>query len=365
MIDNNKVVDTLRTIMDPNTGKDIIIAKRISNLKIEGQSIFFTLIANDLDAKLKAHLNSEIYGALKNVYPECEVHMHMEQVTNQALKNMGGSLPQIKNIIAVASGKGGVGKSTVAVNVAIALSQLGFRAGLMDADLYGPSIPTMMQLKGQKPNVKNVYGKHKLIPIEKYGIHTISIGFIVDEEQAVILRGPRLSGVIKQFITDTIWPELDYLIVDLPPGTGDIQLTLVQTVPVTGGLIVVTPQDVAIADAIKATNMFLLDSINVPIIGVVENMSWFTPKELPENKYYIFGQGGGKKLANKVDTSLIGQIPLVQDLRESGDNGIPAAYDKENSLHEVFMDVGRELAKQVAIRNEKLAPTKAVEIKIT
>ena len=363
MIDNNKVVQTLQSVIDPNTGKDIITAKRISNLKVDGNAIFFTLIANDLEAKAKAQLNSDIYGQLKKVYPDCEVHMHMEQVTNQALKEMGGSLPQIKNIIAVASGKGGVGKSTVAVNVAIALSKLGFRVGLMDADLYGPSIPTMMQLKGQKPEIKNIYGKHKLIPIEKYGIHTMSIGFIVDEEQAVILRGPRLSGVIKQFITETIWPELDYMIVDLPPGTGDIQLTLVQTVPVTGGLIVITPQDVAVADAIKATNMFLLDSIKVPIVGVIENMSWFTPKELPDHKYYIFGQGGGKRLADKVNTSLIGQIPLVQGLRESGDNGIPAAFDEDNPLYESFMNVARELSRQVSVRNEKFAPTKAVEIK--
>ena len=363
MIDNNKVVDILRQIIDPKTGEDIISSRRISNLKIEGNNILFTLMANELDGEIKAKLNSDIYTALKNECPESEIHIHMEQVSNQALKDLGGSLPQIKNIIAVASGKGGVGKSTIAVNVAISLSQMGYRVGLIDADLYGPSIPTMLQLIGQRPKVKQVYGKNKLIPIEKYGIHTMSIGFIVDEEQAVILRGPRLSGVIKQFITETIWPELDYLIVDLPPGTGDIQLTLVQTVPVTGGLIVTTPQDVAIADAIKAMNMFMLDNINIPIIGVVENMSWFTPKELPDNKYYIFGQGGGEKLVKKSNSCLLGQIPLVQGLRESGDDGIPVAYEKENALYNTFMDVALKLTEQVAIRNEKIAPTRTVQMK--
>lgn len=362
MIDNNKVVDKLREIIDPNTGKDVIASKRISNLRIDGNNILFTLVANDLDPQIKAQINSDIYGALKNAFPEAEIHIHMEQVSNQALKDMGGSLPHIKNIIAVASGKGGVGKSTVAVNVAIGLAQLGFRVGLIDADLYGPSIPTMMQLKGRKPGVKQVYGKHKLVPLEQYGIHVVSIGFIVDEEQAVILRGPRLSGVIKQFISETIWPELDYMIVDLPPGTGDIQLTLMQTVPVTGGLIVTTPQDVAVADAVKAINMFLIDSINVPIVGVVENMSWFTPKELPDNKYFIFGQGGGMKLVNKTGSALIGQIPLVQGLRESGDSGVPAAYNKDHPLYETFMEVARKLSQQVSLRNQQMPASQAVQV---
>ena len=362
MIDNNKVVDLLREVPDPNTGKDIITARRISNLRVEGNNIFFTLMANTMDEKIKAQLNSDIYSKLKNEYPSAEVHIHMNRVSNQELKDLGGSLPQIKNIIAVASGKGGVGKSTISVNTAIALAQMGYRVGLIDADLYGPSIPTMLGLKGQRPGIQKVYGKDKLVPIEKYGIHTLSIGFIVDEEQAVILRGPRLCGVIKQFITETIWPELDYLIVDLPPGTGDIQLTLVQTVPVTGGLIVTTPQDVAIADAVKAMNMFLMDNIKIPILGVVENMSWFTPAELPENKYFIFGKGGGQKLVDKAKSKLISQVPLVQGLRESGDSGLPAAYDKEHPLYEVFMNMAQTLAQQVSLRNQNTAATKIVQV---
>ncbi|MEE9372176.1 MAG: Mrp/NBP35 family ATP-binding protein [Saprospiraceae bacterium] len=363
MIDNNKVVDTLRKISDPVTGMDIVTSRRISNLKIEENNILFTLMANTIDEKTKAQLNSDIYSALKIDFPNAEIHIHMNQVSNQELKELGGSLPHIKNIIAVASGKGGVGKSTISVNTAIALSQMGFRVGLIDADLYGPSIPTMMGLKGQKPEVKNVYGNNKLIPIEKYGIHTMSIGFIIAEEQAVILRGPRLSGIIKQFITETIWPELDYLIVDLPPGTGDIQLTLVQTVPVTGGLIVTTPQDVAIVDAVKAMNMFMMDNIKIPIIGVVENMSWFTPVELPDNQYFIFGKGGGEKLVKKSNSTLIAQIPLVQGLRESGDNGIPAAYDKDHPLYNVFMEMAKKISQQVAKRNANMEPTKQVHIK--
>ena len=363
MIDNNKVVDILRGINDPNTGKDIIMSRRISGLRIDGNNIIFTLMANEIDERTKAQLNSDIYAALKNEYPEAEIHIHMNRVSNQELKDLGGSLPQIKNIIAVASGKGGVGKSTVSVNTAIALAQMGYRVGLIDADLYGPSIPTMFNLKGQRPGIKKVYGKDKLIPIEKYGVHVISIGFIVDEEQAVILRGPRLSGVIKQFMTETVWPELDYMIVDLPPGTGDIQLTLVQTVPVTGGVIVTTPQDVAVADAVKAMNMFLLDNINVPIVGVVENMSWFTPEELPDNKYFIFGEGGGQKLVERSNSKLIGQIPLVQGLRESGDIGIPAAFDQDHPLHSTFIELAKNLSQQVATRNQKMAPTQKVHVK--
>lgn len=363
MIDNNKVVDLLREIPDPSTGKDIVTGRRISNLRVEGNNILFTLMANTMDEKTKAQLNSNIYSKLKNEYPDAEIHIHMNRVSNQELKDLGGSLPQIKNIIAVASGKGGVGKSTISVNTAIALSQMGYRVGLIDADLYGPSIPTMLGLKGQRPGVKKVYGKDKLIPIEKYGIHTMSIGFIVDEEQAVILRGPRLSGVIKQFITETIWPELDYLVVDLPPGTGDIQLTLVQTVPVTGGLIVTTPQDVAIADAVKAMNMFMMDNIKIPIIGVVENMSWFTPAELPDSQYFIFGKGGGQKLVDKSRSCLIAQVPLVQGLRESGDSGIPAAYDKEHPLYTTFMEMAQKLAQEVSKRNQNMAPTKQVQLK--
>ncbi len=359
MIDNNKVVEVLRRVMDPNAGIDIISAKRVKELKIDEKQIFFSLEVNDLSQEAKFAINSECYALLKDQFKDVEVHIHFAQ-------SKGGNktvLPQVKNIIAVASGKGGVGKSTVSVNLAIALQKEGYKVGLMDADLYGPSIPTMFDLIGERPKIKEVYGKPKLIPIEKYGIHVMSIGFIVDPEQAVILRGPRLSGVIKQFINECIWPELDYLIIDLPPGTGDIQLTLVQSIPVTGSVVVTTPQQVAVADAIKASNMFRLENINIPIVGIVENMSWFTPKELPENKYFIFGKGGADGLAKKYKTVVLGKVPLVQSIRESGDNGSPAILNESDDMAKVFSGIAKSFVEQIALRHELYEPTKRVQIK--
>jgi len=284
-------------------------------------------------------------------------------MTMNMVKDMqNSSLPHIKNIIAVASGKGGVGKSTVATNLALGLQKLGAKVGLVDADLYGPSIPTMLGLQGQRPKVQDMYGQPKIIPLEAYGMPVMSIGFIIDPEQAVVLRGPRLAGIIKQFFNDVIWPDLDFLIVDLPPGTGDIQLTMVQTVSVTGTILVTTPQEVAVADAIKAMNMFLLPSVNVPIVGVVENMSWFTPKELPDNKYYIFGEGGGKKMANASQSVLLGQIPLIQGIREAGDAGKPAILDEDHPAYKAMMNMAENAIRQIAIRNETSAPTRIVKV---
>lgn len=359
MIDNNKVVDILRNINDPNTGIDIVSAKRVKDLKIKDKQIFFALEVNDLPQEAKFALNAECYALLKDEFKDVEVHIHFS-------KSQGGNktvLPQVKNVIAVASGKGGVGKSTISANLAVSLAQKGLKVGLMDADLYGPSMPTMFELVGAKPKIQQVYGKPKLIPIEKYGVHLISIGFIVDPEQAVVLRGPRLSGVIKQFINECIWPELDYLIIDLPPGTGDIQLTLIQSIPITGALIVTTPQDVAVADAVKATNMFKLDSVNIPIIGIVENMAWFTPAELPNNKYYIFGKGGAKKLSKKYMSEIIAQIPLIQAVREAGDGGKPVALGEDTELSSRFDKMADMFLHQVNLRHELFEPTRKVEIK--
>ena len=358
MIDHNKVVEILRRVKDPTTGVDLVTGRRVSQLKVEGNQIFFTLSVNDLGQEAKFAINSECYALLKDEFKKAEVHIHFAAA-------QGGNktvLPQVKNIIAVASGKGGVGKSTVSVNLALALKEKGYKVGLMDADLYGPSIPTMMGLVGSKPKIQEVYGKPKLVPILQHGIHVISIGFIVDPEQAVILRGPRLSGVIKQFINECIWPELDFLIIDLPPGTGDIQLTLVQSVPVTGSVIVTTPQDVALADAVKATNMFMLDSIKIPVLGIVENMAWFTPAELPENKYFIFGQGGAEMLAKKYKTTVLAQIPLVQAIREGGDAGRPSFLDQDHPHAKNFSDLADKFLRQVALRNEMMAPTQMVQV---
>ena len=251
---------------------------------------------------------------------------------------------------------------TIAVNLALGLQQLGARVGLMDADVYGPSIPTMLGLVGQRPKVQDVTGTMKMVLLQAYGMPTISIGNIIEPEQAVVLRGPRLAAIIKQFVNDVLWPELDFLIVDLPPGTGDVQLTLVQTVPLTGVVLVTTPQEVALADAIKAMNMFLLPQINVPILGVVENMAWFTPAELPHNKYFIFGQGGGKKLALESRSVLLGQIPIVQSIRKGGDEGKPAMLQTDRIVSEAFLNVAKNTLRQVAVRNETLGPTQVVQM---
>ena len=360
-IDKMKVAKACTKVIDPNSGQDIITVNMVSDLRVEGNNVQFTLELPNLDSDKKSELNFACMAAIQEMYPEANVHVHMMAKSGMGGKPASG-LPQVKNIIAVASGKGGVGKSTVSTNLALSLKQLGAKVGIMDADLYGPSIPTMLGLKGQRPRIQTVYNQPKMAPLEAYGMPVISIGFIVEPEQAVVLRGPRLGGIIKQFVNDVLWPPLDYLIIDLPPGTGDIQLTLVQTVPVTGAIIVTTPQEVAVADAVKAMNMFLLPSVNVPIIGVVENMAWFTPKELPDNKYYLFGQGGGKSLAKAGNTMLLGQVPIVQGIREGGDSGRPIVLDDEPVTQKAFRTIAENTVRQVAIRNEMLEPTRIVKM---
>jgi ATP-binding protein involved in chromosome partitioning len=362
IIDNNKIVAALRKVTDPNTGQDIIQARLVHDLKISDNHVQFSLVLPTLNTPYKADLNFACQRVIQDVYPNANVDVHMKAQTPQSQQSTS-PITHVKNIIAVASGKGGVGKSTVSVNLALGLKKLGAKVGLVDADLYGPSIPTMFGLQGQRPKVKEVYGKPKITPLDAHGMPVMSIGFIIEPEQAVVLRGPRLGGIIKQFFQDTLWPALDFLIVDLPPGTGDIQLSLVQTVPVTGAVIVTTPQEVAVADAIKAMNMFQLPSVNVPILGVVENMSWFTPKELPNNKYLIFGEGGGKQLAKMSNSVLLGQIPLVQGIREAGDSGKPALLQTDSLLSDPFLKIAENTLRQVAIRNETLEPTKIIQVK--
>ncbi len=360
-IQRKQVLEALASVIDPNSGRDILSVHMVENLAIEGNDINFSLVLPSLQSEFKQDLNFACIEAVQQVYPEANVNVHMMARSGQA-NEAANKFPHIKNIIAVASGKGGVGKSTVATNLALGLQKLGAKVGLIDADLYGPSIPTMLGLKGQRPKVQTIYNQPRITPLEAYGMPVMSIGFIIDSEQAVVLRGPRLSGIIKQFFHDCLWPELDYLVVDLPPGTGDIQLTLVQTVPVTGAIIVTTPQDVAESDAIKAMNMFLLPSVDVPILGVVENMSWFTPEELPENKYYLFGKGGGKELVKKSRSMLLGQIPLVQNIREGSDDGQPIVLKENHPGQEYFMKIAKNTARQIALRNENIAPTRIVNI---
>ena len=358
-MDKTQILNALKTIRDPQTGQDVVSAGMVQDLALEGNNVNFTLLVPSLQMQGKEDLNFACMGAVAALYPQANVNVHFMAKTPGSQASTSAT-PHIQNIIAVASGKGGVGKSTVAVNLALGLQKLGARVGLMDADVYGPSIPTMLGLVGQRPKIEEVTGKMKMVPLRAFGMPVISIGNIVEPEQAVVLRGPRLAAIIKQFFNEVLWEPLDFLIVDLPPGTGDVQLTLVQTAAVTGVVLVTTPQQVALADAIKAMNMFLLPQINVPILGVVENMAWFTPAELPNNKYYIFGQGAGKKLALESHSVLLGQIPLVQSIREGGDEGHPAVMQNEGIVSEAFLEVAKNTLRQVAVRNEMLAPTKIV-----
>ncbi len=361
-MNKDAILQILRAVRDPQTGQDIISAGMLQSLDIEGNNVNVTLAVPSLQMQGKADLNFACIGLIVEQFPAAEVNVHFMARTPGADNVAPSAVPHIRNIIAVASGKGGVGKSTVAVNLALGLKALGARVGLMDADVYGPSLPTMLGLAGQRPQVQQVTGQIKMIPLEAHGLPSISIGNIIEPDQAVVLRGPRLAAVIKQFINDVIWPPLDFLVVDLPPGTGDVQLTLVQTVPVTGVVLVTTPQEVALADAMKAMNMFLLDQIKVPILGVVENMAWFTPAELPENKYFIFGQGGGKKLALASNSVLLGQIPLVQGIREGGDTGMPAVLQEGSPVAAAFLEVAKNTLRQIAIRNEMIEPSRIVSL---
>jgi ATP-binding protein involved in chromosome partitioning len=349
----------LRNVRDPQTGQDIVGANMVQNLDIQGNTINFTLQVHSLQGAGKNDLNFACIGLIVEQFPQADVNIHFAARTPNSQESTS-AVPHIRNIIAVASGKGGVGKSTVAVNLALGLKQLGAKVGLMDADVYGPSLPTMLGLVGQRPKVQEVTGKMKMLPLEAHGIPTISIGNIIDAEQAVVLRGPRLAAIIKQFFNDVLWEPLDFLVVDLPPGTGDVQLTLIQTVPVTGVVLVTTPQEVALADAVKAMNMFLLPQINIPILGVVENMAWFTPAELPNNQYFIFGKGGGKKLAQASNSILLGQVPLVQSIREGGDSGTPAILHRDPITSAAFLKVAENTLRQTAIRNEMLPPTQII-----
>lgn len=352
--DKNKIVAALRKVTDPQTGNDIIARRMVEDLITDSDQINFTLILPSLQSEFKSELIFSCIEQVQALYPEAKVNVHTKVRHDQAV-GQERQASQIRNIIAVASGKGGVGKSTVSVNLALALRQQGASVGLLDADLYGPSIPTMLGLQGQRPLVKEVYGQSKIVPLEAHGMPVMSLGNIIEPEQAVVLRGPRLAAIIKQFFQDTLWPELDFLIVDLPPGTGDIQLTLVQTVAVKGAIIVTTPQEVAVIDALKAMNMFLLPAIHVPVLGVVENMSWFTPEELPEARYYLFGQGGGKRLAREGETVLLGQVPLVQGIREGGDAGQPVFLQESSPVAQEFMSIARHLLRQIAVLEEVTA----------
>jgi ATP-binding protein involved in chromosome partitioning len=351
------ILGALSTVLDPDIRRDLVSLNMIRDVRIQGNTIQFTVVLTTPACPLKEQIRQDCIRAVKRVAgPSANIDVNIvSSVTT--VRNNAPLLPGVKNIVPVASGKGGVGKSTVTTNLAVALAQAGARVGLIDADIFGPSIPTMFNCEFEQPGVRNVNGKNIIVPIEQYGVKLISIGFLTPPDSAVIWRGPMASSALKQFFSEADWGELDYLLIDLPPGTSDIHLTLVQTVPVTGAVIVTTPQKVAIADATKAVAMFRQPQINVPVLGIVENMAWFTPEELPDNRYYIFGRDGGKNLSEKYGVPLLGQIPLVQGVRESGDSGLPAVL-KEGPSRTAFTALAESLARQIAIRNAQ-APVAA------
>ncbi len=362
-ITKEKVLEALSYVEDPDLKKDLVTLGMIEDVKINGKKVSFTVVLTTPACPLKALIEKACYNAIIHyVDAEAEVSIHMSSNVTSKRNDGRGVLPKVKNIIAVASGKGGVGKSTVAANLAVALAKNGAKVGLVDADIYGPSIPIMFGLEKERPFVRDIDGKSYLIPIERYGVKLLSIGFLVDPSQAIVWRGPMASKALNQIFEDADWGELDYLLIDLPPGTGDIHLTLVQSVPVTGVVIVSTPQHVALADARKGIAMFQMPAINVPILGLVENMAYFTPAELPENKYYIFGKDGGKKLAEELNVHLLGQIPIVQSICEAGDSGKPEVLNIDSPSSIAFMELAKNVAQQIAIRNANMEPTKKLDL---
>jgi ATP-binding protein involved in chromosome partitioning len=354
-----QVLDALRNVQEPDLGKDIVTLNMVKDIEIEGNYVSFTVVLTTPACPMKDMIKNACINAVRLlVNKESTVNVKFTANTTTKRTDPGTVLPKVKNIIAVVSGKGGVGKSTVASNLALALSQGGAKVGLMDADIYGPSVPIMFGVRGERPMMMELEGKGAIVPLEKYGIKLMSIGLLVDEKNAVVWRGPMASSAIRQFVTDVYWDELDYLVIDMPPGTGDIHLTLMQIVPVTGAVIVTTPQDVALADAKKGIAMFGQAQLNVPIIGLVENMSYFTPEELPNNRYYIFGKDGGKRLADEYDLPFLGQIPLVQSIREGGDNGEPIMMSNDEISKKAFEEFAGHVVRSIAMRNANMSAEK-------
>ena len=357
------ILDALATVRYPGTGKNLVEAEMVAdNLRIDGMSVSFSLIfEKPTDPFMKSMVKAAETAIHTYVSPDVQVTVATES-KQAARPEVGKLLPQVKNIIGISSGKGGVGKSTVSANLAVALAKLGYKVGLLDADIFGPSMPKMFQVEDARPYAERIDGRDLIIPVEKYGVKLLSIGFFVDPDQATLWRGGMASNALKQLIGDASWGELDYFLIDLPPGTSDIHLTVVQTLAMTGAIVVSTPQAVALADARKGINMFTNDKVNVHILGLVENMAWFTPAELPENKYYIFGKEGAKKLAEEMNVPLLGQIPIVQSICEGGDNGTPVVLDGDSVTGRAFLSLAASVVRQVDRRNVEMAPTQIVEM---
>lgn len=350
-ITKEQVLEALKNVDDPDLKKDLVTLGMIKDLEVEGKSVSFTVVLTTPACPMKEMIHKASVNAVLH-YVDKEAKVEVKMTANVTERGSGGPLlPKVKNIIGVASGKGGVGKSTIASNLAVALTQLGAKVGLVDADIYGPSQTIMFDVAQEKPEIREIDGKNKIIPVESYGVKLLSIGFFADTSQAIVWRGPMASKALLQMFGDAEWGELDYMIIDLPPGTGDIHLSLVGAVPLNGAVIVSTPQGVALADAKKGVGMFKIPSINVPVLGIVENMAYFTPPELPDNKYYIFGKDGAKDLAQDLNVPLLGEIPLVQSVREAGDAGRPAVLQDGTPQALAFMEMAKNVAQQVSIAN--------------
>lgn len=350
MITHEAVVAALRHVEDPDLKKDLITLNMVRDIAIEGNRVSFTVVLTTPACPMKDAIQNACINAIKLLVSQtAEVSVTMTANVTPDTKNE--TLPNVKNIIGVTSGKGGVGKSTVAANLAVALAKTGAKVALVDADIYGPSVPIMFGFERQRPMLETVEGRDMLVPFERHGVKLMSIGVLVNPDQAIVWRGPMASKALRQLVFDTNWGEIDYLILDTPPGTGDIHLTLTQTLPMTGVLVVTTPQKVAVADARKGAEMFRSPHVNVPILGVVENMAYFVPDDAPEKRYFIWGEGGGKSLAEVLNTPLLGQLPLRQAIAENSDNGIPVAIYESGTLADAYHTLAQQVAQQVAIRN--------------
>ena len=358
-----EILKALSNVQEPDLGQDLVTLNMIKDLVVNGNNVSFTIVLTTPACPMKEHMQNACVNAIKIlVNKDAVVTVNFTSNTTSNRTDPKTILSGVKNIIAVVSGKGGVGKSTVSANLALALAADGAKVGLMDADIYGPSQHIMFGIRGERPMMKDNGGKGLIVPIEKFGIKVMSIGLLIDGKQAVVWRGPMVSSAIKQFVSEVDWGELDYLIIDMPPGTGDIHLTIVQTVPVTGVIVVTTPQTVALADAKKGIAMFSQAQLKVPVIGLVENMSYFTPEELPDNKYYLFGKDGGKHLSEEFDIPFLGQIPIVQSIREGGDIGVPVMVSDEPISKKAFEEFTANAVRGIAMRNANMPATEIQEI---
>jgi len=363
-LDKKEILLALETITIAGEGKNMVESGAVKNVLTFGNEVIVDLLIATPAMHIKKRAEDDIRKLIHEKFsPDAVVKVNIKvEATANPNEIKGKAIPGISNIIAVASGKGGVGKSTVTANLAVTLAKMGFKVGILDADIYGPSMPIMFDVENEKPISVEVNGKSKMKPVESYEIKILSIGFFTSPSQAVIWRGPMASKALNQMIFDADWGQLDFMLIDLPPGTGDIHLSIMQSLPITGAVVVSTPQAVALADAKKGVSMFLSDAINVPVLGIIENMAYFTPEELPNSKYYIFGQGGARNLAADLQVPFLGEVPLVQSIREAGDYGRPAALQTASVIEKVFEEITRNVVQETVARNESLPPTEAIKI---